>query len=359
MRAYRPLRELVLARAREFYREPEAIFWVYVFPVLLAVGLGIAFRTKPPEPVRVVVERDSASSPGSGAGTGAAALSSEVIAKRLGESPRFKVEVKPPAEAAAELSHGRADLTVAVEGGERYRFTFDPARSESVLGKELVRAALEPEECRKSMNVVDQPVSAAGARYIDFLIPGLIGMNIMGGGLWGIGFVIVDLRVRKLLKRFLATPMRKSDFLLSIIGSRMLFLIPEILLLLLLGCLAFGVPLGSPVAVAVISLTSALCFSGMGLLLATRARKIETISGLMNLVMLPMWIFSGIFFSAERFPEVVQPFIQALPLTASIDALRSVMLEGRSLASQSGELAILAAWGIISFVLSLKWFRWI
>jgi ABC-2 type transport system permease protein len=350
---YHPLRELILARAREFFREPEAIFWVYVFPVLLAVGLGVAFRTKAPEPLRVAVEREAAATAES------ASLSPEKVAARLGESPRFKVEVKAPGEAEADLGHGRVDLAVVLEAGDRYRFIFDPSRNESVLGKELVRAALEPDECRKGLNSVDQAVTAPGSRYIDFLIPGLIGMNIMGGGLWGIGFVIVDLRVRKLLKRFLATPMRKSDFLLSIIGSRMLFLVPEILLLLVLGCLFFGVPLGSPSAVTVISLASALCFSGMGLLLATRARKIEAISGLMNLVMLPMWIFSGIFFSSERFPDVVQPLIRALPLTASINALRAVMLEGRPLVSQAGELAILAAWGIVSFVLSLKFFRWL
>jgi ABC-2 type transport system permease protein len=352
MKAYRPLRELALSRAREFLREREAVFWVFVFPVLLALGLGIAFRTKAPEPVRVAVEKGAVVSPGG------SILSPEDAVARLSESPRIKAELKTPAEAESDLTHVRVDLILGYEEG-KYRFIFDPARNESVLGRELVRAALEPEECRKGVSAVDRSVSSPGGRYIDFLIPGLIGMNIMGSGLWAVGFVIVDLRVRKLLKRFLATPMRKSDFLLAIIGSRMVFLVPEILMLLFLGWLVFGVPIGSPGAVAVISLVSALCFSGMGLLLASRARKIETISGLMNLVMLPMWIFSGIFFSSERFPDAAQPIIKALPLTATIDSLRSVMLEGGTLSSQAGRLGILAAWGVMSFVLSLKWFRWL
>ena len=97
---------------------------------------------------------------------------------------------------------------------------------------------------------------------------------------------------------------------------------------------------------------------GIGLLVASRAKTMETVSGLMNLVMLPMWVLSGIFFSSERFPDAVQPFIQALPLTALIDALRAVMLEGASLASQWPEVAILAAWGLVSFVLALRLFRW-
>ena len=178
-------------------------------------------------------------------------------------------------------------------------------------------------------------VDAPGSRYIDFLVPGLLGMSLMGGGLWGVGFVTVDMRRRNLLKRFLATPMRKSHFLAGLMVSRMLFMVPEVIILLVFARYAFGVVIhGSLFTVVFFILLGALMFSGIGLLVASRATTVEMVSGLMNLVMVPMWIFSGIFFSSERFPEVIQPLIRLLPLTPLIDALRAVMLEGAPLATQ-------------------------
>jgi ABC-type multidrug transport system permease subunit len=168
------------------------------------------------------------------------------------------------------------------------------------------------------------------------------------------------MRIRKVLKRFLATPMRKTDFLAAIMLSRLVFLIPEMVVLLVFAWLAFGVVIqGSLLALSVLIGLGAFTFSGIGLLIASRARTLEAVSGLMNLVMLPMWVLSGIFFSSERFPDVAQPFIKALPLTPLINAMRSVSLEGASLASQWPEMGILAAWGVGSFVLALRWFRWI
>jgi ABC-2 type transport system permease protein len=349
MRKYHPLLELILARAREFYREPEAIFWVYVFPIILALALGIAFREKPPEPVRVAIVVEGGNSGSSGA------LAPRDAASRLESDGRFRAELRSAGDARADLARGRIDLIVSFDGG--YSYAFDPMRIEGRLARALADEALRGRP--GGVPVTDAAVQEPGSRYIDFLIPGLIGMNIMGGGLWGVGFVIVDMRVRKLLKRYVAAPMRRSDFLLSFAGGRMLFLIPEILVLLLLGSLAFGVPIkGSVAGVAIISLASAVCFSGMGLLVASRAKKIEVVSGLLNLVMLPMWIFSGVFFSSERFPDFLQPAIHALPLTATNDALRAVMLEGRPLVTQAGELLILAAWGLVSFAVSLRIFRW-
>jgi len=344
--AYHPLKELFLARAREFFREPEAIFWVYVFPLLLAVCLGIAFRTNPAESVRILVEETS----------GGAA---EELAARLREDQRLQVAVKPPEAARKDMILGRADLVV--RPGKVIRFILDATRAEGKLARQWANARIQEAAGRRDpAPIEDEPCSQPGSRYIDFLLPGLIGMNIMGGGLWGVGFVIVDMRVRKLLKRFLATPMRKRDFLLSVVGSRLVFLVPEITVLLLVGRFGFGVPAeGSYAALSLVVIVSALSFSGLGLLVASRANKIETVSGLMNVVMLPMWILSGIFFSAERFPDALQPFIQALPLTATIDSLRAVMLEGQPLTAQWGEFLILAAWGLASFALSLRWFRWV
>jgi ABC-type multidrug transport system permease subunit len=184
-------------------------------------------------------------------------------------------------------------------------------------------------------------------------------MNIMGGGLFGLGFVLVDMRVRKLFKRLLATPMRRGDFLAALLSARLLFLMPEMIALLLMGWLAFDVPInGSLATLLLVIVVGALAFSGIGLLIGCRTEKTETISGLINLVMLPMYLLSGIFFSSKNFPDAAQPFIQALPLTQLNDALREVMLEGASFGQVAWRLGVLGLWAIGGFALGLKWFRW-
>ncbi len=344
---YSPLRNLLVSRLREFFREPEALFWVYGFPVLLAVGLGIAFRDRPPEQIRVDVVLGQAMETGP-----------EAIIDILEMNPGFRVEILDEWRASARLRMGQSDITVI--SGESHEYVYDASRPQSLLARALVDDALQRGAGRSDvLETSDRRVSEPGSRYIDFLIPGLLGMNLMGGGLWGIGFVTVDMRVRRLLKRFVATPMNKSDFLLALIGSRLIFMVPEVLLLLLVGVLFFRVMVaGSLVAVAAILVLGAVSFAGLGLLVACRAQKIETVSGLMNMVMLPMWLFSGIFFSSDRFPDAAQPFIGLLPLTMLNDALRAVILEGEPLAAQGLDLAGLTAWGAISFALGLKLFRW-
>jgi len=352
-----PFRALLLSRLREFYREPEAIFWVYGFPVLLAIGLGIAFRERPPEEVRVdVLVTRAGAAPSSDVPDPAAAAAALVA---LQGDARFRARTCAGEECAQRLRLGRTDIVV-VARADGVEFRFDPTRPESVLARARAEEALQRAAGRSDpVAIREREVKEPGSRYIDFLIPGLLGMNLMGGGLWGIGFVIVDMRVRKLLKRLVATPMRRTDFLLAMMGSRILFMLPEVALLLLAGSLLFQVRVqGSLVAVLAVSLLGAISFAGLGLLVACRAQKIETVSGLMNVVMLPMWLLSGIFFSSERFPAALQPVIQALPLTMLNDALRAVILEGAGLASQSLRIAGLVLWGFVSFVLALRWFRW-
>lgn len=343
-----PLVQLVLARMREFYREPEAVFWVYGFPILMVAALGIAFRNKPMEQFKIDI---------------VAGPRAEQMKSTLAKDERFLVAISDAAAAHTRLRTGKIDLVVLppLSAGDECQYMYDPARPECVLSEQLVNNVLQREAGRvdplrvKEPKLLDEP----GARYIDFLVPGLLGMSLMGGGLWGVGFVITDMRIRKLLKRFIATPMRKSHFLAGIMISRLAFMVPEVLTLLLFGRYAFGVIIqGSLVSIVLLILLGAFTFSGLGLLLASRAKTIETISGLMNLVMLPMWVLSGVFFSSERFPDAVQPFIKLIPLTPLNDALRAVMLEGASLHSQAGRIAILAGWGVVSFALALRFFRW-
>jgi ABC-2 type transport system permease protein len=286
----------------------------------------------------------------------------EFVQDALRQDETFRVQTGDAERCRMRLRTGKTALILVPPKSSRepYTYVFDKTREESRLAQSKVDDFLQRKAERKdTLPVQTEAVEEPGGRYIDFLVPGLIGMSLMGGGLWGVGFVTVDMRIRKVLKRFLATPMRKTDFLLGILISRLLFLIPEILVLLVFAWLAFGVVIqGSILAVIVLIFLGAMTFSGIGLLVASRARTLEAVSGLMNLVMLPMWVLSGIFFSAERFPQAMQPFIKVLPLTPLIDSLRSVALEATPLVDLWPQLTILICWGLGSFVLALRWFRW-
>jgi ABC-type multidrug transport system permease subunit len=342
-----PLVELTRARVLEFVREPEAVFWVFVFPVLLAVALGVAFRSQPAPRVRVAVVD----------GGGAAAL-----VERLAAAGGFDVQSLAEADAAEELRKARVDVVVVATALEplALEYRFDPSRAEGRAGRLAVDDALQRAAGRRDpVPSGERPVSEPGSRYIDFLIPGLVGLNLMGSGMWGIGFSVVSARVRKLLKRYAATPMRRGHYLLSFGLSRLIFLVLEVAAIVGFGWLVFGVAVrGSLLALTVVVLTGAASFAGLGLVVAARPRTIEAVSGWMNLVQLPMWLLSGSFFSYERFPAAVQPAIRALPLTALNDALRAVINDGAPLSASWLELAVLAAWGAASFFVALRTFRW-
>jgi len=340
-------RHLLEARMKELWREPEVIFWVFGFPLLLALGLGIAFRNKPADITTVAIVGN------------AHAQQVVDLLKRSRQKSGIHADVVDPATAYDQFRLGTYALVITADGtGLHYRY--DPARPESVLARSQVDDALEAASGRQDPLKTDATqASEPGARYIDFLIPGLLGMNLMNSGMWGIGFALVDMRQRKLLKRFVASPMRRTDFLLALGSSRLVLMLIEVALLLGFGVLVFRMLVeGALLSILLVGAIGAVSFGAIGLLTASRARKIESVSGLINLVMMPMWIFSGVFFSYERFPAIVQPAIKALPLTALNDALRAIILQGASLVSQLSRIAILVLWGGLSFVLALKWFRW-
>jgi len=339
---------LLMARMLELKREPEVVFWVFIFPLLLALGLGIAFRNKPGNTASVAIIE------------GAGSQEAQNLIARSPQHEQFKVQVLSPDEAHKGFRLGKFDLVIEPGANGSVAYRYDPARPESVLAKAEVDDALQAAAGRKDTVPTSAVTSSEpGSRYIDFLIPGLLGMNLMNSGMWGIGFALVDMRQRKLLKRFVGTPMRRSDFLLAMASSRLILMIIEVGLLLVFGVLFFQMRvLGSVGSIALIAAIGALTFGGVGLLTASRAQKIESVSGLINLVMMPMWIFSGVFFSYERFPAVIHPLIKALPLTALNDALRASILEGTPILHQWPRLLIMILWGGISFALALKWFRW-
>ncbi len=355
-------RHLLWARILELKREPEVVFWIFVFPLLLAAGLGIAFRNKPADVTSVVVIDNS------GAEKSLAMLTNISTQKtadqntpgKSGDHPIIHAVILDRDAAMKGFHFGKFDLAIESNPDGTYRYYYDPARPESVLARSEVDATLQSAAGRKDVITTSaQSSSEPGSRYIDFLIPGLLGMNLMNSGMWGVGFALVEMRQRKLLKRFVATPMRRSDFLLALLSSRLVLMVIEVGLLLGFGVLVFHMRVqGAILSIVVLSSMGAITFGGMGLLTACRAQKIESVSGLINLVMMPMWIFSGVFFSYQKFPAVAHPFIKALPLTALNDALRSIIVEGATLGSQSGRLLVLAIWGGLSFALALRWFRW-
>lgn len=337
-----PLLELTIVRVKEFMRETEALFWVFGFPLLMTVALGFAFRDSGPEKVPVGIVQ----------GPGAAQQ-----LEALASSPALQARIYGAEEARAELRRGNISLLVA---GTPPVYRFDPARPEARTARLEVDDALQIAAGRKSaFQAREERVAEQGARYVDFLVPGLLGMNLMSTGMWGIGFVVVNARMKKLLKRLVATPMKKSDFLVSHFLSRIVFLILEVGALVAFAWFAFDVRIhGSWLLFSAICLLGATAFAGLGTLVASRVRTIEAVSGLMNLVMVPMWICSGVFFSYERFPDAAIPFIRALPLTALNDALRAVMNDGLGLAAVAPMLINLSIWTAVTYVVGLRIFRW-
>src|SRR4051812_24618013 len=306
-----PLVQLTLTRVREFTREPEAVFWAIFFPILLTAGIGIAFRAQPPEVLKI-------------------ATSASNLAESLRRDPGLSVEVLTQPAAETALRVGRIALLVEAGSNGAVTYRFDDTNPEGRTARMLADRAIQRAGGRTDpVSSSDQLVREPGSRFIDFLVPGLVGLGIMSNAVWGLGFSIVDSRRRKLIKRLVATPMSRTYYLLSYLLWRMLILVIEVGVPVGFGVIAFGVPVrGHLVHLVAICVLASLAFSALALLIASRARTIEAVSGLMNLAQVPMWILSGVFFSAQRFPDVVQPAIKALPLTALIDALRANMLQG-------------------------------
>jgi ABC-type multidrug transport system permease subunit len=332
--SYSPLVQMSLTKVRGILREPEAIFWVVVFPVLLSIALGIAFRASGPAVMPVAVQE----------GAGAAELFAT-----LDDDDALSVELLDAARAREALRTGK--VAVVIVPGDHWTFWFDPTRPESREARLVADAVLQRAAGREDAHpTAVREMTEKGSRYIDFLIPGLLGMNLMGTGMWSIGFSIVNSRQRRILKRFVATPMRRWQYLLAQFIGRLVFLVIEVSVLIGCATLLFGVPVrGAWALLGAVCGIGAFTFAAAGLLVASRPRTVEGVSGLMNLVMMPMWILSGTFFSTERFPEVMQPIVQALPLTALNDALRQVMIEGAGLSEIAGEIAIFGGWGILAF----------
>jgi ABC-type multidrug transport system permease subunit len=338
-----PLIELTKVRLREFYREPGMIFWVFGFPILMAIGLGLAFRSQPPERPAVAV----------------LAAPDHPLARALAQSEQVASTLEEEPTALRGLARTKYALLLDLRGSDPV-YRYDPMLREARLARAYVDDELERAAGRRDLLAPrDEPQSLPGTRYIDFLLPGLIALNLMGSSVWGVGYSLVVARKRKLLRRFAVTAMRRSDYLLSYFLSRLVFLALELLVLVGFGVLAFGTMVqGSYASLVLVSLLGAGAFAGLGLLVGARVDNTEVAQGWMNFIQLPMWVLSGAYFSNERFPDWLQPLIQALPLTALVDALRRIYNEGAGLAQLPLQVLVLAAWAIGSFTIATRTFRW-
>jgi ABC-2 type transport system permease protein len=334
------LYQLTIVRFRLILREPEAIFWIFIFPILLAVGLGIAFRNRPADVLQV------------GATT-------QQLTQALAADKGLTAATMDEAAGTHALATGGI-LLLAIQRPDGVAYKYDDTNPDARTARLLADRAIQTAAGRReAVRAESDLVHETGSRYIDFVVPGLLGMNLMGSAMWGLGFSIVEARQKKLLKRLVASPMPRWQYLASFLLSRLAMLVIEVAVFLGFARLAFGVPFrGSLLQLGLLCVLTSLAFSALGLLVASRAKTMEAVSGLMNLVMLPMWILSGVFFSATRFPAMLQPLVRALPLTAAIDALRGNMLQGMNLGQLIAPVGILLAWLLVPFVVALRIFRW-
>jgi len=336
-----PLAQLTLVRFREFLREPEAVFWVFGFPIILAAGLGIAFRNRPAEVLEI--------------GAVTPQLTASLRAEKM-----LDVRELPADDAGTALRNGKVVLVAEPGDGGTVVYRYDDTNPEGRSARMLADRAVQRAAGRQDpIAASDALMREPGSRYIDFLVPGLLGMNLMGSAVWGMAFGIVDARRKKLIKRLMATPMPREYYLLSFALSRLVLLVVEVGAVLGFAVLVFHVPVhGSLIALGLFCVLSSMSFCALGLLIASRVQTIEAASGMTNAIMMPMWICSGVFFSAQRFPNVMQPLIKALPLTAVIDALRANMLQGATMAQLAPQAGVLSAWLVVCFFVALKLFRW-
>src|ERR1043166_3974110 len=224
-RIHPPLVELTLMRIREFLREPEAIFWVFAFPILLTMALGLAFREKAPDKIL---------------GGVAEGPMAKQRAAALAKSPVLSPRIYPIEQGRETLRRGK--ISLLVEGDATPVYRLDVTRPDARTARVEVDDALQTAAGRRDvMKAKEERVTEQGSRYIDFLVPGLLGMNLMGTGMWGIGFSVVNARLKKLLKRLIATPMKRSHYLLAQFSSRLIFLVLAVTVVVVFAWLVFGV----------------------------------------------------------------------------------------------------------------------
>ncbi|MEM7179741.1 MAG: ABC transporter permease [Spirochaetota bacterium] len=340
----KPLFQLVLVHLKSFWREPGILFWAFGFPLLMAWILGVAFSHKSDIVRKVGIVKN-----------GKELTVQQSIQKRFAKSSqsRFKLLLFTLEEAKVALKQGRIQLYITQNiNTQALSYHFDPNNQESYL------TYLVLEQNPTSTSQI-KPSSQKGERYIDFLIPGLITIGIMNSCLWGIGWSLIEFRMKKLLRRIVATPLKKWQFLLSHFLTRLIITFAETSLLLAFAYWYFELEiLGSLLACIILFVVGNLTFTGIAVFVSSRASNTQVANGLVNSVTFPMMTLSGIFFSYHSFPDWVVPFIQYLPLTLFTDALRGVFTEGFGVQQILLPTSILFSYGLLFFMGGLKLYKW-
>lgn len=337
--------ELTKCRWREFRREPSAFFWVVFMPVLWMVVLGIAFSN--PRPERY------------GVGWINTEASFQPALKALQSSEQIMVKQGSSEDIERWFQRGEIVLAVSTEPN-KIRYSFDNANPESLRARRFVNDLIQQNFGRKDPVITENKnITAKGGRYVDFLIPGLLGLSIMSSSLFGTGMTLVSNRKENLLKRYLSTPMKKYEFLVSHVFGRFIILFFEFSAIFIAGLLIFDFTIfGNIIDYVLIAVAGAACFTAIALVCASRTTSVPFMSGLINLISIPLVLLSGVFFSKTNFPEAMHPVIELLPLTALNDALRKVALEGLGLSSCGFELAILGVYFVFAGIAARVLFKW-
>lgn len=347
-------------------REPEVLFWGVIFPVLISIGLGLAFTQQAESKFSIVLVEKNKTELDSllniyGADSeskGENVQDWKINNKTLGNTV-FKFSQSDWDSAIRSLKRGEADVIVTDSLGKAI-YHFDPLNSQSQLAYMKLSALVKsPNSNMNTENADIEPLTLMGVRYIDFLIPGLIAFGLMSSIMWGVSYTIIERRSQKLLRRLVATPMKKSNFLFALMFVRIIMNVVESLILLFFAWLIFDIHIqGNIGALIVLFLAGNLAFTGVAILVASRTTKTEVGSGLINAVQMPMMLLSGIFFSYHNFPEWSIRFIKLLPLTALTDGIRSIFNEGAGWVEVIYPTCMLSALGLICFVIGMKLFKW-
>jgi ABC-2 type transport system permease protein len=361
--------QLILINYREFIREPGIVFWSVIFPVLISWVLGVAFSNRGEMMQKVAIVE---SSPAQNIKF-RAFLANAYPVLNINDSSlqEFSKTIENPKlgnttyrfvytrwdDAIIMLKRGQTNIIIE-EKPDSLMFHFDPKNPEARLNYIVLSSVIKDESFIHETGYI-KVLEKTGTRYIDFLIPGLLAMGIMNSFLWGISYALIEMRSKKLLRRMIATPMKKSEYLFSHFVARVSLAIFEASILFLFAWLYFHIHIqGSLIAFIMIFFAGNICFTGIGVLLASRTSSSRVGTGLINFVSLPMTVLSGVFFSYHNFPDFVVPFIQKLPLTMLADSIRSIFNEGTGISESLPEFFILSGLGILCFITGLKIYKW-
>jgi ABC-2 type transport system permease protein len=344
------LLQLISTQFKSFFREPAIIFWAIIFPILMAWVLGIAFTQKGELTKTVYVIEGNANERIS------SLKGEKVLGKETGNPTKITFIHATKDDALVAIKRGEIALFMEAKNNSII-YTFDPSNPDAQLTHLILERELNQPQLKNASSIA--PLTNRGSRYIDFLIPGLIAFGIMNSCLWGISWNLIEFRMKKLLRRMVATPMKKSSFLGAYLITRIIISLFESTLLFLFAYFYFGTVIeGSIPGLILVYLSGIFAFSGLAILVASRTQNTQVGNGLINVVVLPMTILSGIFFNYHNFPDWAIPVIKALPLTLVADTIRAIFIEGAGFADAIIPTAILTAVGATCFSLGLRIFKW-